>query len=303
MPPQVRLFLPCIAAIGLGGCATVGVDPNVTTLQRQLAADHTATIAVLEQMNREDRPFRIGDAVGRATFADTDLDAINPNDIKAWDKTLTALDDYCTALAALASGQQGSDFAAASETLGSNVTALVRGASFTSPAATSAVGTAVKAIGQVLINVKADADLQTVAREADPQFQRVIGLLISSLGFAGDPPAVSGHGMLAVYEAHFESHYAQVIKKFHRGTIAGYATMTAPEREESINELLSWQDAESDHDAFVASVSTLAGALNDVARTHHAVAYGTPESIAALVATLQTEATAVQAICEQFSKG
>jgi hypothetical protein len=163
--------------------------------------------------------------------------------------------------------------------------------------------TAVTAIGGIVINIKADDDIQKVAREADPQFRSIINDLISALGFEGNPPKPAAHGILATYQDHYNSYEAPFAKAFKGDAIANFAGMSPEQKKAAIDSFVAWLNTRQDHDTFVASVGSLVVALNKTAVAHQALADGSKPTLSTAFSQLQAEIKNVQGIYQKFKKG
>jgi hypothetical protein len=291
-------------ALLLGGCATIGEigSGNATTLQQAMAANHKTAISLLTQANVEALPYRIEAEAGADTFSKSGLNLLAPEDIAAWDKILSGLDSYCTALAQLTTGAQSTDYQTAAESLGSGIQSVAKAVSFSDPHGPE-IETAVTELGTVLIRYKAESDAQKVAKAADPAFQTVVGDLLGVFGFEGHPPAASAHGLLATYEVEFEVGNAANAKAFKDGTIAGFSAMSPADKKANIQAFVAWQAAQQDHDAFVAAMKTLGTALAKAAAAHAAFAQGSKETAAEAFTQLKTEIQNVKAIEQKFPTG
>jgi hypothetical protein len=298
------------------GCGTVGdvlnsPSANVVALQQAVDANHKATIAVLNQMNSEMLPYRIQDVINQRdpayidSFGKSDFNVIDPADIAAWDTLLTSLDSYCGALASLSSGQQAKDFVSSADGLGSNITALAKAAKVTTNANLNVVEGALVAIGSVVINAKANEDIQSITSKADPDFQKVTEILISTLGvqFGTDgKPVPAAHSILGDYEDAYITHNAKQLKDFKGDTIQ-FGSASADVRKQQIQELRDWITIEADHDKFVESATQLATALKKAAAAHKALADPSKLSIADAYKDLQVQIKNAQTIYQSFKKG
>jgi hypothetical protein len=305
----MKTFRPIwiVPVLLLVGCSTVSLvlsdeEGATKTLQKAMDANHKATITLLRELDARDLPYRIEDGVYATSFTKADLSTLAPEDIAAWDKILDGLDCYCDALATLASGKETGGFVAASQALGSNSKSLMEGVKAKGDSYAGGAGEAVAAIGGILIEVKADEDVRAVAAKADPKFQTVIDNLVSALGYDGSKPDPLPHGIIASYEAHFETHNAANFKEFKDGTIVGFDAMTPDQKRDHIRALVDWLKADQDHDDFIASVRKLVEALNKAEQAHHSLATGTKESFPKTFAELKADTKLVQGIYEKFTK-
>jgi hypothetical protein len=292
----------------LGGCTTVNyglndIGTNVAVLQQAVGANHKAVIAVMNRLNAEDQPYRMKDGVTLPAFAKRDLTTLAPEDIAAWDKVLDGLDAYCAALVKLSSGTPSTDFVSSAEGLGCNINALARAKNLTPGSYVADAEAAITAIGGLVMKHEANVDILKVTQEADPRFQELIQDLLSTLGYAGNPPAAVNHGMLASYQAHYLAYNAPQIKAYRNDAIAGFDAMSPEEKAQHIQEFKGWLAVEEDHDEFVASVETLVTALTKAAAAHHAISVGTKPSLQAAFKDIQAEIKNAQAIYQTFTKG
>jgi hypothetical protein len=295
--------LPVVLLVG--GCAStelMNVGSNATTLQQAVAADHKTAINLLNQVNTADLPYRIEAEADAAAFSAAGLNLLDPADIASWDKILTALDSYCAALDHLAAGTQSTEFQTATETLGSDIQSLATTANL-SDSHGPAVATALTELGSLVIRYKAATEAQTLARAADPSFQIVIRDLIAALGFAGEPPVATTHGVLATYEADFATGNAEHAKSFQGSMIAGFAALSPAEKRASIQAFVAWQAAQRDDASLVDGLKALATALDQAAAAHAALAHGTPDTVTSAFDQLKAEIQNVKAIDSKFSKG
>ncbi len=299
---RLKSFVLLLGALALSGCATIGTSNHAASLQSAMEANHQATLAVLQAFNDQTLPFQVQLSLRRDTFAKTDLYLIAPEDIDAWDKVLCGLDAYCTALANLTSGQSSTDLVAATESLAGDVKSLGTAVkSDTSTYATDA-GTAVAALGSLLLQYKADTEARHIAQAADPSFQLIIKDLIGALGFEGDPPKPATHGALATYGDIYQVATEEKRAKTFKGdTITGFGAMTDPKQKlAAIQSFKEWLSTEQEHDRFVASVADLAEALHKTALAHAALANGSPEDLAKQFAELKAEVKNVTAIYKKL---
>jgi hypothetical protein len=309
MNPLSGKYRPLLLVAGLlfAGCNTILQDlpdesKDTACLKQAMDANHKATMALFKEMNERELPFRIEDGVNATSFSMDQLTTLAPADIAAWDKVLEGLDSYCDALDCLTNGRVVSDIESASESFGGNMQSLAKAAKMNAGSYPADAATAVTALGGILIQMKANADIHAIAKAADPQFHQVIEDLVTALGFQGDPPVPAADGMLASYEAHFATHNAPLAKEYKNGSIAGFDKKSPDERRESIEGLIAWLGAEQEHDDFVKAVHDLVLALRRAETAHHDLAVGTKETTAAAFAQLQAEVKDVQAIYEKFKK-
>jgi len=295
------LGLLTAVAVLAGGCANAGLQ-NTDALQQAMHADHKAAVRVLRRANIEDTPYRIEDGVTRSAFGAADLSLVAPADVAAWDKVLGALDDYCAALDCLASQKASTDFATASAGLGATLNALAKAQGVATDDKVSVAETAVIGLGSLVLQARAQSDALSVARKADPGFQAVIGSLIEALGFEGDPPVPSSHGLLASYDSDFSAGTAAEAKKFKGDSISGFASLGPDQKRASIQELQAWLKARQGHDEFVSSVKTLVSALDKVRRAHAALCGSDAEKASAAFAQLQAEIKGVKEIYDELKQ-
>ena len=296
-----------LTALLLCGCNTLRQDlpdesKDTACLKQAMDANHKATMALFKEMNERELPFRIEDGVSSSSFSKDQLTTLAPADIAAWDKVLEGLDSYCDALDCLTNGKEVSDFESASESFGGNMQSLAKAAKMNVGSYPADAATAVTALGGILIEMKANADVHAIAGKADPQFHQVIEDLITALGYHGDPPVPGSDGMLATYEVHYSTQNAPLAKEYRDGAIAGFDQMTPEKRREAIKGLIAWLSAEQEHDDFVKAVHDLVDALKKVETAHHDLASAPKETTAAAFAQLQAEVKDVQAIYEKFKK-
>ena len=286
------------------GCVTV--EPGAPqALQTAMAADHQATLAVLQAVNTDAAPYlvQLGLAPSKQTFTEADLYLVDPKDIAAWDQILGGLDAYCAALTALASGKSSSDFVAATEGLAGSVQALGKSVKSDTQPYTAVGGTALAGIGSLLIQHQADAGLQRIARAADPDFQRIVQTLVAALGFEGSPPGQpAAHGLCAAYSRVFDTATAASRKEFKNGEIAGFAGMTAAQRADAIHALAAWLAAGQAHARVVASLTDLAVALDKAGRAHAALATGSDADVAREFAALKAQVATIVTIYQTLKK-
>jgi hypothetical protein len=291
------------AVVLLAGCATGGTN-HAASLQKAMDANHRAAIGILQKANDEMLPYRIEQGVLGASFSKSDLSLLAPSDIAAWDKILCGLDTYCAALAELTSGKEAADYAGASESFGLKVKSLVKTVEGSTGAGIVDAGTAVTELGSILVTYKGERDVQAVAKAADRSFQTVVCGLVGALGFAGEPPRPVAHGLLASYEAGYQTINAEKsLRRFKGDAIAGFAAMAPAERRESIKNFVAWLRVEQDHEDFVESVAALAGALNKAAAAHAALARGDPATIGAAFAALRAEIQNTVQIYQKYKQG
>ncbi len=294
-----------LAGLALSGCNSVlqnlpDETKDTACLKQAMDANHKATMAIFREMNDRDLPFRIEDGINATSFSKDQLTTLAPADIAAWDKVLEGLDSYCEALDCLTNGKEVSDFESASEAFGGNMQSLAKAAKMNVGSIPADAATAVTALGSILVQMKANADVHAIAKAADPQFHQVIEDLVISLGFHGDPPVAASDGMLASYEVHYATRNAPLAKEYRNGSIAGFDQMTPDARRESIKGLIAWLSAEQEHDDFVKAIHDLVDALKKAETAHHDLAGGTKETTAAAFAQLQVEVKDVQAIYQKL---
>jgi hypothetical protein len=294
-------LLPAVAVLA-GGCSSAGLQ-DTDALQQAMHLDHKAAVSVLKKINTVDQPYRVEDGVTRSTFCADDLYLVAPADVAAWDKILGALDDYCAALDCLASQKASSDFTTASEGLGAKVNTLAKAGGIATGADLSAAETAVIELGSLVLQCKAQSDARSLAVKANPSFQSVIGALIEALGFEGDPPVPSSHGLLATFESEFSAGTAAEAKRFKGGTIGGFASLGPEQKRESIKELQAWLKVQQGHDDFVSTLKTLVAALDKVRRAHAALCGGDAEKASAAFAQLQADIKNVKDIYDDMKQG
>lgn len=287
----------------LAGCATGGND-HVASLQKAMDANHKAAVGILKRANDEMLPYRIEQGVLGTSFSKGDLSLLAPSDIAAWDKILSGLDTYCTALAELTSGKEAADYVSASESFGLKVQSLVKTVKGSTGAGIVDAGTAVTELGSILVTYKAERDAHAVAKAADPSFQAVVRGLVGALGVAGEPPRPVAHGLLASYETGYQTSNAEKsLRRFKGDAIAGFDAMAPAERREAIKDFVAWLRVEQDHEDFVESVTALAEALNKAAAAHAALARGDPATVAAAFAALRAEIQNTVQIYQKYKQG
>jgi hypothetical protein len=293
----------CVSGF-LGGCASVTEETShAADLEKAMAANHVATLGVLNRMNAEMLPYDIERASrpSQTSFGKKDLTFLAPSDIAAWDKILGGLDNYCAALSELTSGKEATDTAGACEALGKNMKSLAAAAKVTPNSAEGAAAVGLAALGDLLVRERANADARAVAAKADPKFQEIVGDLVSALGFSGRPPVETSHGLAATYEVSFESaHLKSRLKDFPGDTISGFDAMGADERRAKIKEFVAWLGTEQEHDDFLGALKALAAALDKAAVAHAALAGGSKENVSAAFADLQAEMKNIKAISDSF---
>ncbi len=303
MNKSLRYVLALVFGALLAGCVT-DETTSETALQQAMEANHKATITFLNKMNSEILPFRIEESLQATSFSKDNLTMLAPADIAAWDKILGALDTYCAAMVTLTSGKAATDLGTAAQSFGTNIQGLAKAAKTSLPAHTSVAETAITAIGEILINHKANAEAQEIAREADPHVQAVLGELIAALGFEGHPPKQSAHGILATYAVSYAVWSEPNRAKLFKGdAIAGYDQLSPDERKAKIHEFIAWLATEQDHADFVASANALVAALDKAAAAHAALAHGSKETISKAFAELQAEVKNVSALYQALNKG
>ena len=292
-----------LAVALLAGCTTVETN-QAASLQQAMEADHKAAIGVLKRANDEMLPYRIEQGILGTSFSKSDLALLAPSDVAAWDKVLCGLDTYCAALAELTSGKSAAEFTSASESFGLKVQSLVKTVKGSTGAGIVDAGTAVTALGSILVRYKADHDAQAIAKAADPSFQAVVGGLLGALGFSGNPPQPMTHGLLATYETGYQTSNAEKsLRRFKGDAIAGFDAMSPAERKAAIKDFIAWLGAEQDHEDFVESATALAGALDKAAAAHAALARGDAATIAAAFAELRAEIQNTIQIYQKYKQG
>ena len=303
-------FYLCLLCCGslpflFSSCTTINqgwTDPgtNVAVLQQAVGANHKAVIAVMNRLNEEDMPYRMKDGVMLSSFAKRDLTTLSSDDIAAWDNVLDGLDAYCDALVKLSSGKSSDDFVSSAAGLGCNINALAKAKNLTPGSYVADAEAAMTAIGGLVMKHEANVDILKITQEADPRFQELIQDLLSTLGYAGNPPAPVNHGMLASYQAHYLAYNAPLLKAYKGDAIVGFETLSSDEKTRQIEEFKSWIATERDHDEFLASLDALATALAKAGAAHHAVSVGTKPSIQAAFKDIQAEIKNAQAIYQKF---
>ncbi len=293
--------LPFFAAVLLAsGCTTL----DCTSLQQAMAANHKATISLLNKTNEEDLPLikrdKMRDVSPTVGFSEEDLSMIAPTDIAAWDKILSGLDAYCTALVTLTSGKSSSDFSTAAESLGSNIQSLGKKLNVTVGSKASYAETAITELGSVLIQQKAEKEAQGIAKKADPSFQAVIQDLIDALGYTGNPLKRNGLGTLGMYEQDFSDIAAVNGTLYPNDSIAKFASMSSDDRGKAIDGFTAWLKVKQDHDDFAESYDALATALYKTAQAHAALANGSKETASSALAALKAQIQNSAAIYQKF---
>ncbi|HZL46228.1 MAG TPA: hypothetical protein VFC28_08375 [Opitutaceae bacterium] len=292
-----------LAVAWCAGCTVVTTN-QAACLQQAMDANHRATMGILKRANEEMLPYRIDQGVVGTSFSKDNLSLLAPADLAAWDKILCGLDAYCAALADLTSGKSSADFTNASASFGVKIQSLVQSIKGSSAPSTVSGGEAVAALGSILIKYQASRDAQAIAKAADPSFHAVIAGLIGALGFAGHPPAPVAHGLLATYEAGYQTTSAEKsAKRFKDDAITGFDAMTPAERRAAIKDFIAWLGVEQDHQDFVECVNALAAALDKAAAAHAALAQGSKETIGAAFAELRAEIQNTIRVYQKYQEG
>jgi hypothetical protein len=301
-----RLAAGCLlAACGSlqWGCTTANVGADAADLEKVMEANHRAAIAILANVNERSRPFLIQQETREKAFSQDRLFLVSPDDIAAWDKILTGLDNYCAALSNFTSGKYPDNFTAATEALALNMQALAQTANFTAGSSAAACQTAVTELGTILLKHQVNGTAVEIAKDAEPHFQSVVRGLIDALGFVGSPPSPADHGMLASYEAGFEVFTAEQTKQFREGKIPEYDTMTPAGRKAAISDFVAWQKLMRENQELVESLKTLAASLDRAASAHTQLATGSEASAAQAMAALKADVQNASAIYQKYRNG
>jgi hypothetical protein len=270
---RMAVFLP--ALLFVAACATPGpvLTESVGTIRTGLAlADEQSNAAMVNAntLSREQSlEFKVTEPETNLREADF-IEAVRSEDIRAWDKAFSALDDYLAALQKLVAPER------AQET-GNQILAVgeaLQGSAFRVGVPTG-LAEVFAGLGSALVQVQAERKATNVMRQVDPAFQRVVQGMASAIG-ADDSANLRGT-VRTNWErvlSRLRTRYAAIQPTLERRT--GERALTNDQienRRQIANDFVTAIESRDESDA---SLAQLRASMLALGEAHHSAAQGKP---------------------------
>jgi hypothetical protein len=274
-------------ALAAAGCATVPAS-GVVQFQQNLAKAREHTDQTFDLINQQFQADALDRAVKLNRLREDDIrQVITPVVRQRYSTAFNQMDQYASKLAELLSPNRAQECS-------DSVAKLGEGLKATDPQLlpSAGVATGIAALGQLLVEAKAQSDAMAVARQTDPAVQKICEKMFDAIG-NGDE---NDPGLRRLLQIHYNNKIKSIELEF---SPAGGNPPNEQQKREIVQRYLATL---ADRDTQDAAMQSVAQTYLNLARAHSALARGSAVDMASALDSIKAEIQATQELFKKYSE-